>query len=126
MADMDEPIDERLYRTGDFAKEQPMSDPREDLLKSALTNLKTALAMFVDAQMPGGKVPSLATLENAAHLVDEAQVQLRMLMEPPNPYADQALRPGLGYAGNVGAVPGDGARLTSINHPNWPKEHSDG
>jgi hypothetical protein len=104
-----------------------MTDVRADLLKSALSNLKTALGLFVEAQTPGGQVPPLAVLERAHQLTTEAQLGFERLLQPPDPYADKALRPGLGYAGNVGAAdPGDGAPLTSINHPGWPKENTDG
>lgn len=73
-----------------------------DLLASALQALEA---------------PSPANLARAERLTDEANEALRELTDPPDPYKDMNLRPGL----TVGELAATGM----IAHPP-PKEASDG
>lgn len=70
---------------------------RQACLKSAITNLKDALGLFVEAQMPGALLPSREVILRAAQLTAEAHLQLEHLAQPRNPYADDDLRPGLNF-----------------------------
>lgn len=70
---------------------------RRECLKSAITHLKDALSLFVEAQMPGGQVPSKDVILRAAQLTAEAHLQLEYLAQARNPYEDDTLRPGLNF-----------------------------
>jgi hypothetical protein len=112
--DVTEPLDPR--RSDNFGAWDPfreaakeaaqMSANRDDTLRSALSHLKETLGLFVEAQTPGGQVPSLAVLERAARLTAEAHLQFEHLLQPPDPYADKALRPGLNMTVGEAAASG--------------------
>lgn len=70
---------------------------RRETLKSAITKLRDALALFVEAQMPGAQVPSREVILRAAQLTAEAHLELEAIAQPRNPYADDELRPGLNF-----------------------------
>jgi hypothetical protein len=95
-----------------------MADAKQiNRLKLMLDHAKRALEMAE---------PDMRIVEK---LLGDALSLAAEINEPPDPYADRTLRPGLAQsAGNVGAVdPGDGVQLTSVSHPGWPpQENSDG
>jgi hypothetical protein len=62
-------------------------------------------------------------------LLSDALSLAAEINEPPNPYADQTVRPGLNYIDPRAKFhePDDGVALTSASHPGWPpQENSDG
>lgn len=70
---------------------------RREALKSAVTHLRDALGLFVEAQMPGGQVPPRDVILRAAQLTAQAHLMFEHLAQPRNPYEDEALRPGLNF-----------------------------
>jgi hypothetical protein len=80
-----------------------------DLLQSALQALEN---------------PTPAALKRAERLTEDANAAIRELTDPPDPYKDMKLRPGLG-GGSYQPNPGDNGHLTHTGQP-VPKEHPDG